>query len=132
MHIGEVADSVGLPLRTIRLYDEAGVVSPSQRSDDGSGLYSDADVDRLRFVKRLRPLDLSLEEVSEVVDALDELGEDGTPAERRRELVEQLAHVAARGEERATQLREQLAVVESVTGELRDAVLRGRRPAASH
>jgi MerR family copper efflux transcriptional regulator len=128
MRIAEVADTVGLPLRTLRLYDEAGVAPPSGRSEDGSALYDDGDLERLRLVKRLRPLDLGLEEVGEVADALDELGADGTTTERRRELIEQLSHVSAVAEERAAHLRAELVAVEELAGELRRAVLRGRTP----
>ena len=126
IQIAEVADSVGLSLRTIRLYDDAGLATPSTRNEEGSGLYSEADVERLRLVKRLKPLDLSLEEVAEAIDALDELGVDGTTPERRRELVERLSHVTAVAEERAAHLRDELTAVEAVAGELRSAVLRGR------
>ncbi len=37
MHIGEVAERVGLSLRTIRYYEEIGLISPSARSRAGSG-----------------------------------------------------------------------------------------------
>jgi DNA-binding transcriptional MerR regulator len=126
LHIAEVADSVGMSLRTIRLYDETGVAPPSARSDEGSGLYSEADIDRLRLVKRLKPLDLDIEEVAEVVDAFDELASDGTSPERRRALVERLSHFTAVAEERAAHLRQELIDVEAMTDELRRAVLRGR------
>lgn len=133
MHIGEVAEAVGLPLRTVRLLDEAQIVSPSQRTADGSGVYTEADVERLRLTKRLEPLDLSVEEVAEVIEATEELADDRTTPERRRQLVERLSQVAALGEERAAHLRDQLSATEAITADLRRVVLRaGKEPSSHH
>ncbi len=49
LRIGEVADRVGLSLRTIRHYDEIGLVVPSDRSAGGFRLYTEADVVRLSW-----------------------------------------------------------------------------------
>lgn len=76
MQIGEVATLTGLSLRTIRYYEEVGLVPPSARSAGGFRLYADEDVARLQLVKRMKPLDFSLEdmrELLEVIDALDAL-----------------------------------------------------------
>lgn len=66
--IGVVADAVGLSLRTIRHYEEVGVVVPSGRSQGGFRLYTDADIDRLMQVKAMKPFGFSLDEISEVLD----------------------------------------------------------------
>jgi len=59
MHqIGEVADAVGLSLRTIRYYEE-GVAPPSGRAAGGFRLYTDDDIELLRLVKQMKPLDFS-------------------------------------------------------------------------
>ncbi len=60
--IGEVAELVGLSLRTIRHYEEVDLVPPSGRSSGGFRLYTDADIARLRLVKHMKPLDFTLEE----------------------------------------------------------------------
>lgn len=70
--IGEVADRVGLSLRTIRYYEEIGLVAPSGRSEGGFRLYTDADVARLRIVKALKPIGMSLETMGELLEAVDE------------------------------------------------------------
>lgn len=132
LHIAEVADSVGLSLRSLRLYDEAGLAPPSSRDGDGAALYGRDDVDRLRLLKRLKPLDLDLEELGEVVGGLEELAADGTGPERRRELVELLAHFVSLAEERAAHLRHELAELDATTVELRNAVLRGRSALHHH
>lgn len=69
--IGEVAAEVGLSLRTIRYYEEIGLVAPSGRTDGGFRLYTDADVERLHLVKRLKPVGLSLETIGELLECAD-------------------------------------------------------------
>lgn len=72
MHrIGEVAEAVGLSLRTIRYYEEAGLVLPSGRSAGGFGLYTGADIERLRLVKHVKPLELTIEEMRDLLDTRD-------------------------------------------------------------
>lgn len=79
MQIGEVAALVGLSLRTIRHYEEVGLVVPSGRSQGGFRLYTDTDVDRLRRVRRMKPF-FSLEETADLLSLLDGLG-DTEPAD---------------------------------------------------
>ncbi|MEJ8279900.1 MerR family transcriptional regulator [Pseudonocardia spirodelae] len=69
--IGEVATRVGLSLRTIRHWDELGLVTPSARSAGGFRLYTEDDVERLRFVKTLKPLDLGLDQIRELMTVID-------------------------------------------------------------
>jgi DNA-binding transcriptional MerR regulator len=78
--IGEVAESVGLSLRTIRYYEEIGLVTPSGRTEGGFRLYTDADVERLRLVKALKPVGMSLDMLGELTDCVDLL-RDGAAAE---------------------------------------------------
>ena len=75
MQIGEVADRTGLSFRTLRHYDEVGLLQPSARSDGGFRLYTESDVQRLLVIRRMKPLGFSLDEMGEVmrtVSALDE------------------------------------------------------------
>lgn len=69
--IGEVATRVGLSLRTIRHWDELGLVTPSARSTGGFRLYTEDDVERLRFVKTLKPLDLGLDQIRALMAVID-------------------------------------------------------------
>jgi len=78
--IGEVAESLGLSLRTIRYYEEIGLVTPSGRTEGGFRLYTDADIERLRLVKALKPVGMSLETLGELIECVDLL-RDGAPAE---------------------------------------------------
>ena len=55
MNIGEAAQKSGLPAKTVRYYDDIGLVHPS-RSENGYRDYSEQDVHRLRFLQRARSL----------------------------------------------------------------------------
>lgn len=72
MQIGEVAERVSLSLRTIRYYDEVGVVTPSARTKGGFRLYTEDDIARLLLVKCMKPLDFTLDEMRDFLQTLDE------------------------------------------------------------
>ncbi|MGO1971980.1 MAG: MerR family transcriptional regulator [Propionibacteriaceae bacterium] len=71
LQIGVVADRLGLSIRTLRHWDEAGLVSPTARSSGGFRLYAERDVERLRTVRRMKPLGFDLEEMKQLLDALN-------------------------------------------------------------
>lgn len=123
LQIGEVADAVGLSIRTIRHYDELGLVVPSGRSPGGFRLYTGSDVERLRWVKRLKPLQFTLEEIQELLATLDGVGAGTASAVD----IARLAEFAASAEERCVDLRRQLALAEELAGELRRPVPVARR-----
>src|SRR3954452_20701666 len=76
MHIGEVAERVGLSLRTIRYYEEVGLITPSARTQGGFRLYTDHDASRLQLVKDMKPLGFSLDEMRDLLTVLDRLDEE--------------------------------------------------------
>ncbi len=65
--ISEVALGVGLSAKTIRFYEESGVIKPLARRDNGYRRFSKRDVQRLRLVKRARDLGLPLDEIRNIV-----------------------------------------------------------------
>lgn len=71
MHIGEIAERTGLSLRTLRHYDEVGLLPPSGRSDGGFRLYSGDDLDRLMLIRRMKPLGYTLEQMSELLSVIE-------------------------------------------------------------
>ncbi|WP_033250697.1 MerR family transcriptional regulator [Kitasatospora phosalacinea] len=77
MQIGEVAARTELSLRTIRHYEETGLVVPSARSRGGFRLYTERDVARLMVVRRMKPLGFTLDQMRELLDATDRLDADG-------------------------------------------------------
>ena len=128
MHqIGEVAEAVSLSLRTIRHYEEVGLVPPSGRSAGGFRLYTDDDVDRLRLVKQMKPLDFSLEEMRELLELRERLAAEAGGQEHS-ELVERLELFAVTAEQRCEALREQLDAAQAMAQMLRREA-RHHRPA---
>jgi DNA-binding transcriptional MerR regulator len=84
IQIGEVAERTQLSLRTIRHYDQVGLVPPSGRTEGGFRLYTERDVQRLNHVRRITPLGFSLEETAEILAILE--GQE--PADATREYLE--------------------------------------------
>lgn len=121
MQIGEVADRTGLSLRTIRHYEEVGLAPPSARSQGGFRLYTEDDVTRLLVIKRMKPLDFTLEQMRDLLAVLDEL-QTGPDAERRTELTGRLAGYRDMVEERCQKMRARLADAERFSAELADAI----------
>jgi MerR family transcriptional regulator, copper efflux regulator len=117
--IGEVTDRVGLSLRTVRYYEEVGLVAPSDRTAGGFRLYTEVDIERLIMAKELKPLGFSLDEVRTVLDLVTtaEEGQDLTPEQRTT-----LAQFAALAGERYDKLRAQLAAADRVARRVARAV----------
>ncbi|MDE3194269.1 MAG: MerR family transcriptional regulator, partial [Chloroflexota bacterium] len=64
--IGELAGRLGLTERTIRYYEEMGLLGLVRRLEGGRRSYTDEDVQRLKFIQRLKMLGLSLQEMHEL------------------------------------------------------------------
>jgi DNA-binding transcriptional MerR regulator len=128
MQIGEVATRVGLSLRTIRHWDEVGLVVPSKRSAGGFRLYTEADIDRLVLVKTLRPLDFSLEQLRELLATMDALEDDlGGDARVTAELAGRLGVFRTAVDSRVEALRAQVQGLEMLSRELRRLAGESRR-----
>ncbi|HXY98605.1 MAG TPA: Cu(I)-responsive transcriptional regulator [Stellaceae bacterium] len=67
MNIGEVARATGLPAKTIRYYESAGLIDPPSRSDGNYRLYDERHVQTLRFIQHARQLGFSVKEVGALV-----------------------------------------------------------------
>lgn len=79
MHIGEVAARTELSLRSLRHWEEVGLLPPSGRTDGGFRLYTEEDVAKILVIRRMKPLGFSLEQMKDVLDRLAVLdgGEGG-------------------------------------------------------
>lgn len=71
MKIGEVARRAGVTVDTVRFYERRGVLPPPARLPSGYRIYDDAVLSRLRVIKGLQALGLRLDEIKEIVDAID-------------------------------------------------------------
>ncbi|MEU9238265.1 MerR family transcriptional regulator [Streptomyces sp. NPDC048385] len=121
MQIGEVAERTGLSLRTIRHYEEVGLVIPSARSKGGFRLYTEVDVERLMVIRRMKPLDFSLEEMRDLLDITDRLAATdnrpvGEELERLRERLDSYRKVT---DARCETLRARLEMAEDFATTLR-------------
>lgn len=128
--IGEVAEVVGLSLRTIRHYEEVGLVPPSGRSTGGFRLYTNDDIERLRLVKHMKPLDFTLEEMRDLLDARERLARE-VDEEERAELLGKLSMYAAAADSRCQRLRGELAAAEAMASMLRRETSRRPSPLKS-
>lgn len=98
MIIGELAASLNVSTKTLRLYEERGLIPPPARSENGYRIYGEAAVQRTRLVVGLRSLGLSLDEIEAIL---------GTVGHEERSLRRELAGLL---HERIRVLSEEIAV----------------------
>lgn len=67
MKIGELARRTQLNPKTIRFWEQIGLLDQPQRTDSGYRQYDDGDIDRIQFILRAKRLGLSLEEIREII-----------------------------------------------------------------
>lgn len=118
LQIGEVAGRTELSIKTIRHYDEVGLVVPSARSAGGFRLYTADDVDRLLAIRRMKPLGFTLDEMRELLDTLDTLNSPTSTAAQRAEATTYLAECHTRAQEACAKLTRQLAYAQELTEQL--------------
>jgi DNA-binding transcriptional MerR regulator len=121
LRIQEAAAEVGLTPRSVRYYEELGLLTPAARSEGDYRLYDTTDVERLRFIKGLRDdAGFSLAEIAELLE--DEAARErehaafhstSDPDERRRLLLNRLA----RYEHQAQMLRAKVARLQAMVDE---------------
>jgi DNA-binding transcriptional MerR regulator len=114
MQIGQVAARTELSIATVRHYDEVGLVIPSARSTGGFRLYTDADVERLLVIRRMKPLGFSLSEMKGLLDSLGVLAADGTHERQRQRAARFLQECRSKAEDGVTTLKKYLAYAEEL------------------
>ena len=72
MQIKQFAQETALPAKTIRYYEEIGLLPAPDRLENGYRNYSEADVARARLVAGARRLDFSLDDIQEILDLRDQ------------------------------------------------------------
>ena len=72
MQIKQFAQETALPAKTIRCYEEIGLLPAPDRLENGYRNYSEADVARARLVAGARRLDFSLDDIQEILDLRDQ------------------------------------------------------------
>ncbi len=71
MQIKELAQRTNLSNKTIRYYEEIGLLPPAHRRPNGYRDYGPVDVNRVKFVAAARALDFSLDDIGEILDLRD-------------------------------------------------------------
>lgn len=67
MNIGTVSAETGMPAKTIRYYEEIGLIPPPLRAENGYRHYQERDVETLRFIQRSRRLGFSVKDVGNLL-----------------------------------------------------------------
>ena len=108
--IGEISRMVDLSQRTIRYYEEIGLLHSVRRIENGKRVYTDNDVRRLKFINRLKVLGLSLAEMVELEKIYRK-------QRNNREILPKLLQIL---DERAAQIDERVAQLVSLKKEIRE------------
>jgi DNA-binding transcriptional MerR regulator len=66
--IGELSRSLGVTTRTLRLYEQLGLIDPPQRTEGGIRYYTREDIRRIKFVLKVKELGLSLRQMQELAE----------------------------------------------------------------
>ena len=106
MKIGEVAERTELSIRSLRHWDEVGLLSPSAHSPGGFRLYTESDVERILLIRRMKPLGFSLERMADFCRALDNRDSDRAASDAV------IADIRAEAAERLERLRTHLGYAE--------------------
>ena len=130
MRIGELAERTGLSLPTIRHYDETGLLSPSARTAGNFRLYSEADYEKLMVIRRMKPLGFTVEEMRQLLVAVEGLrAPEGPTEDERTGLVERLRAFIDDALERRDRLQRNLDRADEFIGVLRREEAAGLRTA---
>lgn len=89
MTVGAAAKAAGVSAKAVRLWESKGLLPPAERTEAGYRIFTDDDLDVLRFIRRAKALGLTLPEIKDIID----LQRDGaTPCGRVTEMLN--AHIA--------------------------------------
>ncbi len=114
--IGELSRMVNLSQRTIRYYEEIGLLQSIRRIEHGKRVYTDDDVRRLKFINKLKVLGLSLAEMA----ALEKIYRT---QRNNREVIPKLIAIL---DERAAQIDDRVNQLVALKNEIRDYQVRLR------
>lgn len=106
--VGEVANKMGVTVRTLQYYDREGLLAPSAQSEGGRRLYTDKDLIKLHQILSLKSLGFSLRDIKQRLISLE------TPAEVANALTEQAKAIR----EKIKQLQTSLKAIEQLKAEV--------------
>jgi len=134
--IGELADQLGISARTLRYYEELGLLTPSGHSAGGSRRYTEANRDRVLRIRELQAImGFNLEEIRQILHADDRLAEmrteysRGVSAKRRAAIIQEALRLNARTQE---QVLAKITILEAFNTELESNADRYRATAREY
>jgi MerR family transcriptional regulator, repressor of the yfmOP operon len=133
LRIGAVAEQAGVSTRTLRYYEEFGLLTPSGRSPGGARHYTDADLERVKHIRRLQTLmGFDLDRIRVFLTAEDELARlraeysAGPPPERETEIAAEAVALYSR---MVVEVTAKVAALQDFLAELEEKAARARRVA---
>ena len=126
--IGEAAERAQLSLRSVRYYEEMGLVAPESRTPGGFRLYTDEHVHRLQLIRRMKPLGFTLQQMRELLDARDAVHRDAGDVAARERLDGFARDAARRAEDLAAKAQRGEQLVELLARESRGQLAAGTPP----
>lgn len=116
LRIGDVAARTELSLRSLRHWEEVGLLRPSGRTVGGFRLYTEDDVEKILVIRRMKPLGFSIDEMKAAMSHLEVLRDPDSSAPARRVARAQLVEVGEDAAERRVRLATQLSMADEFIG----------------
>jgi MerR family copper efflux transcriptional regulator len=121
VQIGEVADKLRVSTRTIKYYEELGLIKPGERSPGGFRLFREEDVERLKRILKMKGMGFSLTAIREVL-AVRDVASDADKVIVLNKVIERLEEQEQQVAERIRKMREEVGHAEDLLRELRHDV----------
>jgi DNA-binding transcriptional MerR regulator len=118
VQIGVLAERVGLSLRTVRYYEEVGLVEPIARSAGGYRLYAPAQEERLLIIKTMKPLGFTLDEMRDFIQLITEAASETPGSKRAQKLIQDIDVVRKDILERRSALMRQVEATKLISNTL--------------
>src|SRR5699024_8455121 len=119
MHIGEFAERTGLSSRTLRHYEDIGLIPRTGRTEGGFRLYTEEDLRRMLTIRRMKALGYSTREMGELLELLD-IFEGQVPEEERESARARLLATLEDAQLRREKLARQVERADEFLGILRE------------
>ena len=116
--IGEIASLSHLSLRTLRYWEEVGLIAQAERTEGGFRLYGDADLKRIMLVRAMKPVDFSIDELKVLVQLVDQVRAARSDDPDRASLETALEQFVVRIRSRCEIVRSRLAAAEEAAVEM--------------
>ena len=113
VQIGEVADKLRVSTRTIKYYEELGLIKPGERSPGGFRLFREEDVERLKRILKMKGMGFSLTAIREVL-AVRDVASDADKVIVLNKVIERLEEQEQQVAERIRNMREEVGHAEEL------------------